>query len=173
MRSNSALLVLRAARKPSHWCEVTRLGHVYLRPEPVPRPRRCEFETTVLICGTYPPPCTLLVSSARVSSLVFRLVIRTSSSSQRIRVGSSVPVKEHTCERCHTRFSISCQHDSMTIGAIEERSQLTIRSCFCRLSMCCLAGAFFLRFKWQIHRDQTRTSLTVGLLCLSQWRSRV
>ena len=30
-------------------CEVTRLGHVYLRPEPVPRPRRCEFETTVLI----------------------------------------------------------------------------------------------------------------------------
>ena len=29
---------------------------------------------------------------------------------QRIRVGSSVPEKEHTCERCHTRFSISCQH---------------------------------------------------------------
>ena len=52
----------------------------------------------------------------------------------------------------------------MTLGAIDERSQLTIRSSFCRLLTDVLVsmGAFILRFKWQVHRDQTRTSLTVG-----------
>ena len=52
----------------------------------------------------------------------------------------------------------------MTLGAIEERSQLTIQSCFCRLSMCWSAWAHLLSGQsCKIHRDQTRTSLTVGL----------
>ena len=44
-----------------------------------------------------------------LSSDLSRALDRTSNV---LRVGSSVPVKEHTCERCHTRFSNSCQHGS-------------------------------------------------------------